>query len=178
MTETRSGPGAAISRAFVEEITQRWYDAWNSHDADRAIACLADDIVYDFSGWPTTMHGHTQVRACIEATWRAFPNLHLKLVGGPYLDPDGPRSACYWRGSATHEGLLDPPGLAPTGRRIALEGAELYEFRDGMIVRLRDIWDSGDVARQLGVSPATGSRAERFTMALANLGTRIRRLAR
>lgn len=164
----------AIDRVFAEEFHQRWLEAWNSHDAEKVLACLAEDIVIDDSGWPRTMRGHADVREFVDYTWRAFPDMRYEKVG-LYLDPDAPRSAGYWRCFATHTGPIDPPGLAPTGKRIEFEGVEFNEFRDGKLVRLRGMFDMADVMRQLGVLPPTGSRAERLTMGLANLRTRLGR---
>jgi steroid delta-isomerase-like uncharacterized protein len=171
----QSTVAAGIDRAFLEDFSQRWLDAWNSQDADKVLACMADDIVYDDDAWPTTMRGHADVRAFLETTWRAFPDLRFEGVDGPYIDPDAPRVAAYWRGFATHTGPLDPPGLAPTGKRIEIEGGEFDEFRDGKLVRLRMVFDMADAMRQLGVLPAPGSRAERLTAKAANLQGRLRR---
>jgi hypothetical protein len=69
--------------------------------------------------------------------------------------------------------VREGPGLAPTGKRIELEGADFYESRDGKVVRVRSVFDMADEMRQLGVLPPTGSRAERLTAKLANLRTRL-----
>jgi steroid delta-isomerase-like uncharacterized protein len=175
VAEAQPTVSAPVDRAFVEEFHQRWLEAWNSHDADKVLACLAEDIVYDDSGWPTTMRGHAEVREFLDYSWRGFPDMRYEKVDGPYLDPDAPRAAGTWRCFATHTGPLDPPGLAPTGKRIEFEGTEFDEFRDGKLVRLRGVFDMADCMRQLGVLPPTGSRAERLTMRLANLRTRLRR---
>jgi len=105
---------------------------------------------------------------------QALPDLRYEPLG-VYLDPDAPRSAGYWRCFATHTGPFDPPGLAPTGKRVEFEGADFYEFRDGKLIRERSVFDMADVMRQLGVLPPTGGRAERLTMRLANLRTRLGR---
>src|SRR6478735_855187 len=52
----------AVDTAFVQDFFPRWLDAWNSHDADRVLALMTEDIAYDDSAWPTTMHGHAEVR--------------------------------------------------------------------------------------------------------------------
>jgi steroid delta-isomerase-like uncharacterized protein len=174
--EAQTTVGGPVDRAFVEEFTQRWLEAWNSHDDEKVLACLAEDTVIDDSGWPRTMRGYADVRGFLEYAWRGLPDMRYEPLG-VYLDPNAPRSAGHWRCSATHTGPLDPPGLAPTGKRIVFEGADFYEFRDGKLVRVRGVFDMADVMRQLGVLPATGSRAEGLTMKLANLWTRLRRRA-
>jgi steroid delta-isomerase-like uncharacterized protein len=164
-----------VDRAFVEDFGQRFLDAWNSHDADKVLACMAEDIVYDDDAWPTTMRGHADVRAFLEYLWRAFPDLRFEVVDGPYIDPEAPKVAWYWRGVAAHTGPLDPPGLAPTGQRLEFHGGEFDEYRDGKLVRLRMVMDVADPLRQLGVLPAAGSRAERAIASLASVRARFRR---
>jgi SnoaL-like polyketide cyclase len=90
----------------------------------------------------------------------------FELLGGPYVIPGEPRAAFHWRTSGTHTGPLEPPGFAPTGRPWELDGVDFHEYRDGRVCKLRVAFDQLSVARQLGLMPAAGSRAER-AMAMA-----------
>ena len=166
---------AMVDREFLDDFGQRWLEAWNSQDADKVLACMAQDIVYDDDAWPTTMRGHAEVREFLEHIWRAFPDMRFEVVDGPYIDPASPKVAWYWRGFATHTGPLEPPGLAPTGKRVEFEGGEFDEYRNGKLVRLRMVFDVADSMRQLGVLPAAGSRAEQAIALLAGLRARFRR---
>jgi steroid delta-isomerase-like uncharacterized protein len=153
----------------------QWAEAWNSHQPDRVVALMTDDIVYDDSAWPKTMRGHADVREFLDHTWRAFPDLVFEATDGPFLHPSEPKAAVYWRGSATHAGPIDPPGLAPTGKRMEFEGADFHEYRDGKLARLRIVFDMADAMRQLGGLPDPGSRAERLAVTLANFRGKVRR---
>jgi steroid delta-isomerase-like uncharacterized protein len=166
---------ATIDPAFLEDFGQRWLEAWNSQDAEKVLACMAEDIVYDDDAWPTTMRGHAEVREFLEYMWRAFPDMRFEVVDGPYIDPEAPKVAWYWRGFATHTGPLEPPGLAPTGKRLEFEGGEFDEYRNGKLVRLRMVFDMADPMRQLGVLPPAGSRAEQAIARVAGLLGRFRR---
>ena len=64
-------------------------------------------------------------------------------------------------------GPLDPPGFAPTGRSMEVEGVDLWTMRDGRIARYRAFYDINDLARQLGHRAAAGSRAEKAMVAPA-----------
>jgi hypothetical protein len=46
-------------------------------------------------------------------------------------------------------------------------------MRDGRIARYRAFYDMNDVARQLGIAPPAGSRAERAVVALQRLQARL-----
>jgi steroid delta-isomerase-like uncharacterized protein len=174
MPETQITP-TAIDPAWVEDFAQRWLAAWNSHDPDRLLALMTDDVVYDDSAWPARMHGHEDVREFLTHTWRALPDLRFELDTGPLVSRSEPQAAMYWTGTATHTGPIDPPGLAPTGKRLAFHGADFHEYRDELVSRLRIVFDMTDVMRQLGVLPAAGSRGERAMATLQRLQSRLPR---
>jgi steroid delta-isomerase-like uncharacterized protein len=139
---------------------------------------MNDDIVYDDSAWPTTMRGHAEVRPFLDWCWRAFPDLRFELLEGPFLHPHERKASDCWRGVATHTGPIDPPGFAPTGKRVEFDGMTFMEFRDGRLSRLSFVFDMADVLRQLGLLPKSGSRAERGLVGLQRLGARVTRPGR
>ena len=169
MTQTGATQREELDREWLDDFIQRWEAAWNSHDPERLLALMTEDIVYDDSAWPKQMRGHGDVREFLEHTWQGLPDLRFELVDGPYLAPDEPKAAFYWRGTATHEGALDPPGLAATGKRIEFEGADTHEYRDGKVARLRIVFDMAGAMRQLGVLPPAGGRQERMLAKVTNL---------
>jgi steroid delta-isomerase-like uncharacterized protein len=177
MSVTASAP-QAVDQAFVEEFAVRWGEAWNSHQPDRLLALMAEDIVYDDSAWPTTMRGHGEVRAFLEATWRAFGDLTFELVDGPFLHPEAPRTTYHWRGVATHTGPIEPPGFAPTGKRIEFQGFDLHEYKEGVVSRLLIVFDMADIGRQIGLLPASGSFGERALVAAQRMRARLPRRQR
>jgi steroid delta-isomerase-like uncharacterized protein len=168
-------PAPAVDAAFVQDFFPRWLDAWNSHDADRLLALMTEDITYDDSAWPKTMHGHADVREFLRHAWTGCPDMRFDVKDGPFLHPTRPAATSTWTGFATHTGRIDPPGIAPTGKRVTFEGFDLHEYRDGRVSRLWICFDMAAIARDLGVLPPVGSRAEQLTARLANLQTRLRR---
>jgi steroid delta-isomerase-like uncharacterized protein len=160
---------------WVREFVPQWLDAWNAHDPDRVVACLTEDVEVRDDSWPYAMHGHADVRTFLAALWRAMPDMTFELLDGPYVIPGESRASFHWRGFGTFTGPMDPPGFAPTGRRWDVDGVDFQEYRAGRISRLRVICDVMSISRQLGVMPASGSRAER-AMAAAQRGVmRLRR---
>ena len=112
---------------------------------------MTDDIVYDDSAWPRTMRKHSQVREFLNFLWLALPDLEFEDLEGPFQPGDAPTAVYYWRGTGAFTGPLEPPGVAPTGARVAFEGFELLEFRDDRLCRLRIVYDIMDLYRQMGV---------------------------
>ena len=165
----RTGTGDAPSVDWIGDFVERWLDAWNSHDPDRVLAFLTEDVEVRDDSWPQTMHGHSEVREFLDALWRAIPDMTFELLDGPYVIPGEARASFHWRGAGTFTGPMDPPGFGPTGRRWEIDGVDFQEYRDGRIVRLRVITDMMSISRQLGLLPAAGSRAEQ-AMAAAQRG--------
>ena len=163
-----------VSQEWVEEFAERWLAAWNSHEPDRLLELMTEDIVYDDSAWPTTMRGHGDVGTFLDYAWRGFPDLRFELLEGPYIVPSQPKAAFYWKGSGTHTGSLEPPGFAPTGKRVEFEGADFHEYRDGRVCRLRIVFDMMDVGRQIGTLPQAGSPVEKAGAAAQRLGVKVR----
>jgi steroid delta-isomerase-like uncharacterized protein len=163
-----------LDRSWVEDFVRRWEAAWNSHDPARLLELMTDDIVYDDSAWPTTMRGHGDVRTFLDSAWGAFPDLRFEWVDGPFIVPGEPKAAFYWKGVGTHTGPLDPPGFAPTGKRVEFEGADFHEYRDGRVSRLRIVFDMVDIGRQLGTLPKAGSPVEKAGAAAQRLAMQIR----
>ena len=168
-----------LDQVWLNGFVEGWAEAWNSHEPSRLLALMTDDIVYDDSAWATTMHGHGEVREFLESAWRAFPDLRFEVTEGPFVDPQAPKSAFFWKGSATHTGPIEPPGFAATGKRVEFEGADFHEYRDGRVCRLRIVFDMMDIARQIGTLPQAGSRMEKAGAAAQRIGTKVReRIAR
>jgi steroid delta-isomerase-like uncharacterized protein len=165
---------AEIDLDFLTDFAERWEAAWNSHQPDRVLELMTEDIVYDDSAWPRTMRGHGDVREFLEALWRGMPDLRFEMVEGPFLHPSEQVANFYWKGAGTFTGPLDPPGFAPTGARIEIDGFDLQEYRDGRVCRLRIVTDMMEVSRQLGLMPPQGSQLEKAAAAAQRLGVMVR----
>jgi steroid delta-isomerase-like uncharacterized protein len=163
-----------LDPAWVDDFLARWAAAWNSHEPERLLELMTEDIVYDDSAWPTTMRGHGEVRAFLEHAWRAFPDLRFEVAAGPYIVPGRAQAAFHWNGTGTNTGPIDPPGFAPTGKAVAFDGADFHEYRDGRVCRLRIVFDMMDVGVQLGTLPPPGSALEKAGAAAQRTAMAVR----
>jgi steroid delta-isomerase-like uncharacterized protein len=173
MAQTQETHAQSLDPAWLADFLERWEGAWNSHDADRLLALMTEDIVYDDSSWPTTMRGHDAVRAFLEFVWRGSPDMRFTLTDGPYIVPGEPKAAFYWTGTGTNTGPVDPPGFAATGKSLEFEGADFHEYRDGRVCRLRIVFDMLDIGRQLGTVPKAGSAVEKAGAAAQRLAMAV-----
>ena len=151
-----------VDEVLVDSLIQRLVRAFNAHDADGFVAVMTEDVVFEHSVAPAPMHGRVEVSAFYRNNmWKAFPDAKLELMDGPFFHPHAPRISFNWFAAGTQTGPLDPPGLAPTGKRVEFDVREIAEIRNGLMSRIRLVVDMADVMRQLGMLPAPGSRGER-----------------
>ena len=69
-------------------------------------------------------------------------------------------------------------GIEATGRAVALDGIDHFVVRDGVVVTNFVVFDQMQFARQLGLLPRDGSRADRAVKTAFNARTRLARRLR
>jgi steroid delta-isomerase-like uncharacterized protein len=111
------------------EVNDATYAAWNAHDPDAVAAVFAEDAVVHDAGSDELEIGRDVVRERAARLFAAFPDLTLTRVD---LVIDGSRHADRWILTGSHEGEL--LGLAPTGRKVRVEGATFTVMNDGGLV--------------------------------------------
>jgi steroid delta-isomerase-like uncharacterized protein len=171
MAVSDSPPVESELRDFVE----RYLAAWNGRDPEAMARLITDDILWVDPALPEPARGVPAVQEFMRASCRAFPDLRFGEPDPPALAVTGDVVLWGWYMEGTHRGPLDPPGFAPTGRHMRVDGFDQWTMRYGRIARYRAFYDMNDVARQLGIVPAPGSRAERGMVALQRLQARLGR---
>ena len=168
-------PTAAPSTLDVAQFCARYLAAWNGHDASAIADLVTDDVLWEDPALPAPVRGPAAVQAFMRDAWAAFPDLRFDETDTPHLSVDGDKVAWRWRMRGTNTGPIDPPGFAPTGRAIEIEGVDLWTMRDGRIARYRAFYDFNALAVQLGLAPAPGSRMEKGAVAMQRLQARVTR---
>jgi steroid delta-isomerase-like uncharacterized protein len=158
-------------RAFID----RYLAAWNTCDTGAISQLITEDIVWADPALPQPARGIAAVQEFMRASCRAFPDLRFAEPDPPALAVADDMVLWAWTMEGTHRGELDPPGFAPTGRTMQVEGIDQWTMRDGRIARYRAFYDLNDLARQLGIVPAAGSRGERAMVRLQRLQARFAR---
>ncbi len=158
-------------RSFVE----RYATAWNGCDTDAMAELLTDDIVWMDPALPEPARGVAEVQEFMRASFAAFPDLRFSEPDPPAIAVNGDLVLWVWHMVGTNLGEISPPGFAPTGRTVAIDGVDQWTMRDGRIARYRAFYDMNDLARQIGIMPPAGSRAERGMVAVQRLQARLRR---
>jgi steroid delta-isomerase-like uncharacterized protein len=169
---------AETATAAVPELGAfigRYVAAWNGCDTAAMAELVTDDIVWADPALPAPARGIGEVQEFMRASFRSFPDLRFSEPEPRVIATEGDTVLWAWRMEGTQDGVIDPPGFAPTGARMGVDGLDHWAFRDGRIARYRAYYDMNDLARQLGIVPAPGSRAERGMVRLQRLQARFSR---
>ena len=170
-TETTT---AALDARFLEDFSHRWLEAWNHHAADTLARLCTEDVEFTDPAIGT-VHGRAAVADWVRSCDRAFPDYRFEEPEPAYRAADRPKAIVPWRMLATNTGPIEPPGFAPTGRPMVVEGVDHWWFRDDLVSRYRADYDLNGLLRQLGIVPEPGSRGERAMVLLQRAGARISR---
>ena len=154
--------------ATTSEIARRYFTALGAHDLDAAVACWRPGAVDRLVG-AQELIAPDGIREYFAALFSAFPDFGMDVVE---LTTGRSRTAVRWRATGTFAGPGTFQGFAPNHARIEIEGCDVVTVEDELIVHADAYIDSGAIARQLGLLPPTGSRAEARLTRLANVRTR------
>lgn len=138
----------AVARATTLAVNDATYAAWNAHDADAVAAVFAEDAVLREAGRDGEVHGRGAIRDRAALLLRGFSDFRLERVA---LVIDGDAHADRWVMTGTHDGELF--GIAPTGRRVRIEGATFTRLgADGLVIEDVHFTDMAGLLAQLGVA--------------------------
>jgi deazaflavin-dependent oxidoreductase (nitroreductase family)/steroid delta-isomerase-like uncharacterized protein len=173
MSADQPSPAEPPSSDWVRAFAERYAEAWNSHEVERVLALLDEDVVWDDPAMlaERPLRDRRRIREFIESFFRAFPDAEFGPgpEGAEIYAAGGGGFALPWRVTGTMAGPLEPPGFAPTGRSFEVEGVDLWEFRDGRLSRIRTVYDLLDWSRQIGVLPDPAGPATRLVVPLQRL---------
>jgi hydroxyacylglutathione hydrolase len=158
----------------TSETALAYFDALVRRDPDGLAACWRPGSVDRMVG-ETELDAPDGVREYFTELFRAIPDIAFEVISATTEDD---RCAVRWRAVGTFAGPGRLQGLEATGSRITLEGCDVVRVADGLVVG-NDAYVNGmDVARQIGVLPPGGSKAEERMTTLFNRRTAVaRRLA-
>jgi ketosteroid isomerase-like protein len=153
----------------------RFLDAWNASDAAGVAALCTEDVVWTDPSAPEPFAGRAGVREFVRLTVDAFPDLHIVETSPPRWIPASATVLSPYRMTGTMLGPMDV--FAPTGRRVCVDGVDEWTFRGELLCGYRTYYDTIDAARQLGIMPEPGSRAERLMSRFQHIQALLQRHA-
>ncbi len=155
-----------------EDVARRYFEAIAARDLDAALSLWAPGGVERVVG-QREITAPDGVRELQNELNGAFPDLTWEVLD--VIGSGDQRVAVRWRARGTFAGPPSFQGFVANGAQLEIEGCDVLTINaEDKIERLDAYLDSGDVARQLGVLPPAGSRAELNLTKLANVKTRAR----
>jgi len=119
------------SGAVTGETLKELLDAFNQHDLDRIMEFFSEDATFDMprgaDPWGTRYVGKDQVRRGLASRFSGIPDVHY---GEDRHWVSGDRAVSEW--------LLT--GTSVSGEKIRVRGCDLFETRDGKIIRKDSYW--------------------------------------
>ena len=120
-------PVSTITVNTLEEVL----DAFNRHDLDAIMEYFSDDCSFDFPRGPEPggkrFIGKEQVREALAGRFKGIPEVHY---GDDRHFVAGDRGVSEWTLT----------GTTVAGVPVHVRGCDLWEFRDGKIIRKDSFW--------------------------------------
>src|SRR5215210_6053315 len=154
-------------------VMTAYFDALARHDLDAIAAAWAPDGVCHIAG-QADADGPDAVRAWWAELFGSSPDLRFAVEE---LIAEEERVSVRWTARGTFAGPGSYQGIEPTYARLDLEGLDLFEVRDGRIVREHAYTDGATFARQIGLMPPQGSTAEQRLTRAFNGQAKLKRRA-
>jgi steroid delta-isomerase-like uncharacterized protein len=138
-----------LIQAAREEI-----EAFNAGDWDRLAAGVTDDVVHEEPATGRRVQGKDALIELNRAWREAYPDAKGTITDS-FACGDRVALCITWEG--TQSGALPLPGggsLAPTGKRVSIQGCQLFRVADGKIVESTHYFDLLGMMEQLGTIQA------------------------
>lgn len=165
-----SNPSAMTNEARAREIFRRLFD---DRDLSDPYAYWSDDSVDHFLAAGESVSGAPALAEWFSRLFAAVPDWRLEVEN--VVDDGDDQVVVQWTGTGTFTGAPFL-GIQSTGRRIELRGCDVIRLdADGRIASNTIYYDGAAFARQVGLLPTQGSRADRVITQAFNGLTTLRR---
>ena len=131
--------------------------AWDTHDVDRALAILSEDVVWHDVASPEPMRGKAAIRPYLQGWFIAFPDLKSE-VKNRVVSEDQVATEVEFTGTNTGplQMAASAPAIPATGKQVRGKGTYFMRIRNGKAVEIHTYPDAAGLMMQLGLIPAPG----------------------
>jgi len=145
--------GSSENVDFLHGFADRWLAAWNSHDTERVLALLHDDIEWDDRVfWPEILHGRTAVREYVDKIWEAMPDVQFEEIER-FFSQDAARGVVLFRQTGHGPAALNPE------TSFDQHGCDIFlKFTEGKLAHYLSAYDIVGMLEQLSALPSRGGR--------------------
>jgi predicted ester cyclase len=118
-------------------IKSPFSEVWNKHDRAAIDGFIAPGCIFYMGGTSENETGPKWYRDAFDRYIGAFPDMSFTL-DEPISQDD--RVTVYWRGNGTQRGTF--MGIAPTNKKIHIEGIMMLRIRDRKVVEFWEQYDA------------------------------------
>jgi steroid delta-isomerase-like uncharacterized protein len=131
-------------------VIKALFDAFNERDFDNAAALVTEDFELVDYAFGFTFRGPAGLLQWFQGFVTAGPDARAQLMR---TIVEGEWVASEHIGRFTQTGpLVTPAGeIPPTGQKVEIQFAEVYQIKDGKIALLHAYYDGATIMRQLGL---------------------------
>jgi steroid delta-isomerase-like uncharacterized protein len=135
-------------------LDEEFIAAWNAHDADRALALLSEDVVWQDVASPEPMHGKAAIRPYLQGWFTAFPDLNA-TVKNRVVSEDQVAAEVEFTGTNSGPMQMAPgaPAIPATGKKVKGQGTYFVRIQNGKGVAVHSYPDGAGMMMQLGLLP-------------------------
>jgi steroid delta-isomerase-like uncharacterized protein len=139
------------------KLDEEFIASWNTHDADRALAVLSEDVVWNDVSLPEPMRGKEAVRQYIQGWFTPFPDMAV-TVKNRIASEDQVAAELEFNGTNSGPMQLAPgaPAMPATGKKVTGKGTYFVRFSGGKAVEVHTYPDLAGLMMQLGMMPMPG----------------------
>lgn len=159
----------ASQASETETVARAYFDAVVRQDVEAMAACWEP-------GGADVLHGVADLtvpddlRTWFGALFAAFPDFRFEVLD---VMVSGEKAAVRWHATGVFDGSASFQGMVPNGKSVDLQGCDVLTVRDGKVVRNDAYMNGAEMMRQLGALPPLDSAAEKATVGVLNLKTRL-----
>ena len=127
---------------MIVATAMKFYEMYNTHNVDMLDELLASAYVGKVNG--REIVGVEAAKAVITGFLAAFPDAHYTVED---TITSGDRVVTRWTATATQRGPF--AGVAPTNRRVTMQGITIFQIAGTQISALWNTWDMFGLIEQL-----------------------------
>jgi steroid delta-isomerase-like uncharacterized protein len=136
----------------VSDWVKAYVDAWNSHDGDRVVRLMTEDVTFEDVAAGQKHEGREAVKTYVAEVQQWSSDVVMETVR---MQQSGERYAFEWELRGTNTGAA--AGLPATNKQFRIRGVSIGEVdADRRIIHNRDYWNMADYLAQVGIMPAIG----------------------
>ena len=134
-----------MSTADNKAVIRRFYDeCWNTGNTD-----IIDQFIAPAYQSASVGQDRDHYIVLMQSLRTSFPDLHWAIEE---LIAEGDKVVNHWTLHGTHRGEYQ--GVAPTGKKVTMQGVTIFRLKDGKIVDRWALGDSAGLMRQLTATAA------------------------